>query len=101
LFGSYITFDPTPQMVVRVEIEYEARPWTYSDSDTATVSAVSAEGEQLVRDYARYLILRRFGLGQEAAAALGAWKQDLADARALVEIKPDVLVSPPATGGQQ
>lgn len=100
-FGLYLTLDPTPQMVSRVELEYEARPWTYSDNDTATVSAIRPEYEQSVKGYVRYLILQRFNLSADAQGALAEWKQSLADIRALTEIKPDVLVSPPATGGQQ
>lgn len=95
-YGGYIGFDPTPQEVFRVEIEYEARsvPFSTADADsTDSIPTISPEHDQLIVDYTRYLIKKRLGLEIEAQAILQQWKTDMAEARALLMARPDPLVS--------
>lgn len=96
-YASRIRLEPTPSEVYRVELEYEARPDIYGSaaSDSSdTVLAVKPEYEQLVIDYTRHLLKKRFGLYGEAADLKEKWKADIAESRALLSRQPDPMVSP-------
>lgn len=102
-YASRIRLEPTPTEIYRVEIEYEARPDVYGSaaSDSSdTVIAVKPEFEQLVVDYTRHLMKKRLGLYGEAAAIKEQWKVDIAESRAMLQRRPDPMVSPQTERGQ-
>lgn len=97
IYADRIRLEPTPSETYRVEIDYEARPDVYG-ADTSdsgdTILAVKPEYEQLVIDYTRHLLKKRFGLYGEAADLKEKWKVDIAESRALLSRQPDPMVSP-------
>ncbi len=102
-FGNKIFFEPTPLLVYRIEIEYEARSVSFgnleSDS-TDSVTTIPPELDQLIIDYARYLVKKRLNLDAEADGVLAGWKQSVAEQRAILQKRPDPLVSPVKERGQ-
>lgn len=83
--GQYLSFLPPPTQGFRVEIEYEARPRVYA-SATDSLTTLQPEYEQLVVDYATYLVLKRFNM--DFTPVLSQWKESVAEERALILKKP-------------